>query len=195
MDKQTALVLIDFQVAVLASLDAAKRTDLVAHAQKLLLGARQCAMPVMHVGVARLRQRGGYDSPRTDMALRRGAAPRDLMPLVPGSPEADFIIEPLHNENVFHKIGVSAFAGTSLDMALRGEGVTKVLVAGIYSHMAVESTVRQGFDLGYTMVVAEDACACPDTALHERAMQTLAYFGRVSTVREICPAYFGSPAD
>ena len=70
-----------------------------------------------------------------------------------------------------------------------------MLVAGLYSHMAVGSTVRQGFDLGYTMVVPADACAGPNAELHERATHTLLFFGRVIPVGELCIAYFGGSAD
>lgn len=191
---KTALILVDFQAGILATVDAHHRTDAVARASKLVNEARACGVPVMHVGVARLPRRGPYDSPRTDIAHRVGAAPRDMLPLAPGAFEGAFVIEPMEGENVFFKIGVSAFAGTALDLALRSEGVGKVLIAGIHSHMAVESTVRQGFDLGYTMVVARNACAGPSVELHERAFHTLPFFSRVMPVSEICTTYLDGSA-
>jgi Isochorismatase family len=38
--------------------------------------------------------------------------------------------------------------GTRLDMLLRNGNIHDVVVAGAFTRMVVESTVRQGFDLG-----------------------------------------------
>jgi len=70
------------------------------------------------------------------------------------------------------KVGVSAFTGTRLDQLLRNAGVSEVLVGGAFTHMVVESTVRDGFDLGYRMVVAEDACLAPAAAPHKNSLTT-----------------------
>ena len=55
------------------------------------------------------------------------------------------------------RIGASAFASSNLDVYLRNNQITDVYLAGYAAHVCVESTLREGHDLGYTMHVIEDA--------------------------------------
>jgi len=49
------------------------------------------------------------------------------------------------------------FNGTSLDGLLRNLEVTDVIVAGVWTNMVVEHTVRDAADHGYRVVLAADA--------------------------------------
>jgi nicotinamidase-related amidase len=86
------------------------------------------------------------------------------------SADVEFVLSPAPDEETVHKIGVSAFQGTRLDALLRNAAIQDVVVAGAFTHMVVESTVRQGFDLGYRMMVVEDACCAPAGAPHQAAL-------------------------
>ena len=46
---------------------------------------------------------------------------------------------------------------TTLDILLRNLGVTTVIVAGVWTNMAVEHTVRDAADHGYRTILATDA--------------------------------------
>ena len=76
----------------------------------------------------------------------------------------------LVDEEIVHKVGVSAFQATRLDALLRNMGVQDVVVGGAFTHMVVESTVRKGFDLGYRMTVVEDLCCAPAPGPHNAAL-------------------------
>lgn len=170
-----ALVLLDLQKGILAS-DAISFENpdtpkaVVRAAGSMLVAARAAARMVVHVGVARSHRRGTFDEIRTANARKSGRAPRDILALAPGSPDVDFVLSPADSEETIYKLGVSAFAGTRLDQLLRNAQIRDVVVAGAFTHMVVESTVRQGFDLGYRMIVVDDACCAPSAAPHNSSL-------------------------
>jgi len=173
----TALVLLDIQRGILAS-DAIKFENpetpsaLLAAAGAMLKAARAAGILVVHVGVARPPRRGAFDESRTAMAKKSGKVPRDMLALAAGSPEVEFLLDVAAEEERIYKVGVSAFEGTRLDQVLRNGGIHEVVVGGAFTHMVVESTVRQGFDLGYRMVVAQDACCAPMPPPHNNSLAT-----------------------
>ena len=171
----SALVLLDLQKGILLSdriqfEDPATPGDVLAVADRLRGVARGAGLLVIQVGVVRPRAHGAFDVLRTANAIKAARAPREIAPLAVGSDDVAFALTPGSDEEVVYKIGVSAFQGTRLDTLLRNAGVQNVVVAGAFTHMAVESTVRQGFDLGYRMTVVEDACCAPTLASHTGAL-------------------------
>jgi nicotinamidase-related amidase len=185
-----ALVLLDLQAGILRAPglpwdDPATPDRVLQAAKKLLDAARSAKAPVVHVGVNRARHRGGFDQPRTAMADRLGKAPRDAMPLLAGTPEVAFLLQAEAEEDIVHKVGVSAFQGTQLDQLLRSHGVEEVVIGGAFTHMVVESTARQGFDLGYRMVVCSEICCAPKQQVHEGSLNTgIPNFARVVSLDE-----------
>lgn len=170
-----SLVLLDLQQGILRSgaikFDDDSRVDgVIEAASRLLETARSADIPIIHVGVARPHRRGLFDDKRSANAAKSGKVPRDILPLAQGSAETEFVLAPLASEEVVYKSGVSGFQGTSLDALLRNAGVRDVVVAGAFTHMVVESTVRQGFDLGYRMHVVEEACCAPAMEPHRASL-------------------------
>ena len=60
-------------------------------------------------------------------------------------------------EAVFIKTTSSAFASTDIEIWLRSEGVTDLIVTGAVASFCVHSAVRSGADLGFQMSVVRDA--------------------------------------
>lgn len=81
-------------------------------------------------------------------------------------------VTPLENETVIGKTRPSAFYATNLQETLEALGVKNLVVAGMMSHMCVDTTVRAAFDLGYTIMLADDACA--DRAVTYRGIKITA---------------------
>jgi nicotinamidase-related amidase len=75
-----------------------------------------------------------------------------------------------------------AFFGTELDLQLRRRGIATVVLGGIATNFGVESTARTGFELGYTLVLAEDAMSAPAAEMHEFAVKRI--FPRLGLVRK-----------
>jgi nicotinamidase-related amidase len=70
--------------------------------------------------------------------------------------------EPRADEPVVSKSVNSAFIGTDLDLRLRRLGARHVVTFGISTDMCVSTTVRTGSNMGWDMVLVEDACDCFD---------------------------------
>lgn len=179
------LMLIDLQHGILRSRRIPwEQPDIPASAttaaSNLLNIARNAALPVIHVRVIRPLASGALDIPRSETAAKSGKVPRQILPMARDTPDVEFVLPPLRNEEVIEKIGVSAFAGTRAESLLRNLSASNVIVAGAFTHMAVESTVRQGFDLGFRMSVVAEACCSPTKALHESSLSTgIANFARI----------------
>ena len=80
-------------------------------------------------------------------------------------------VAPVEGEQVFHKDEVSAFNGTGLLDYLRDNGVEKVVVCGMMTHMCVEAAVRAAHDLGFECVLVGDACATRDLDYGENTVK------------------------
>jgi nicotinamidase-related amidase len=61
---------------------------------------------------------------------------------------------------------VSAFAGSDLDVLLRGLGADSLVLTGIATSGVVLSTVRQAADLDYRLTVLADGCLDSDPEVH-----------------------------
>lgn len=69
---------------------------------------------------------------------------------------------PLESENLIVKNFPNSFLETDLESKLRENGVTKVVVVGMMTHMCIDATVRASVDLGFETTLIEDACATRD---------------------------------
>ena len=159
----TALMILDMQVDSVTEAGAsaemgawrhAREQGTIPHIQALAERARARAMPVIHIH--HVLYNDGRDSPQNAPLFRaliesgahragsRGAEPIPELRPEPG----DFVIV---------KQRVGAFAGTDLDIKLRGLGAKKILVTGTWTNFSVESTCRYGVDLGYEIVLITDA--------------------------------------
>lgn len=81
-------------------------------------------------------------------------------------------LEPLPSERVIVKDVNSGFVGTELEINLRRDRVTRLVVAGFFTNMCVETTVRGAGNMGYDTYLAHDACAAgnrvaPDGTNHD----------------------------
>ena len=52
-----------------------------------------------------------------------------------------------------------AFYGTDLELQLRRRGIDTIVLCGISTNIGVESTARNAWELGFNLVIAEDACS------------------------------------
>lgn len=68
------------------------------------------------------------------------------------------LVTPLSSEKIIFKEYPNSFLGTELQEYLVGQRIEKLVVAGMMSHMCVDTTVRACQDYGYEVVVIEDAC-------------------------------------
>jgi nicotinamidase-related amidase len=98
--------------------------------------------------------------------VKNVAAKADAPLFAPGSRNTEIAAElsPADGEEVIIKSMAGAFSGTDLNVKLRAKGIRTIIVGGIMTHLAVDTSARDGTVLGYRVIVASDACAT--RALH-----------------------------
>jgi len=74
-----------------------------------------------------------------------------------------------------------SFHGTALDLLLRRRKIEVVIVCGVATNFGIESTVREAWQHGYAVVVAEDACSSLSTEMHEFAVAKI--FPAIARIR------------
>lgn len=163
--------------------DDGGRTTLIRNARRLLAGARAHDTPVVSARIAfRPSYRGHIaNSPMLSAVVASGA-------LVDGTWGAEFHeqLRPRRGELVVTHARINAFYGSDLASVLMSLGTTRLVIAGVATHSAVEHTARHAADMGYEVLVAADACASGDADLHVASLRTLAlHVSRVATVDEI----------
>jgi nicotinamidase-related amidase len=75
-----------------------------------------------------------------------------------------------------------AFYGTEMELQLRRRGIRTIVIGGISTNFGVESTARDAFERGYSLVFVEDAMAGPSAEAHAFACSTI--FPRLGRVRD-----------
>lgn len=102
------------------------------------------------------------------------------------SPGCDWIegLDVQPQDEVMVKKAVSAFAGNSLHQWLSDRGYDHLLLGGVSSLMAIQSTARQAHDLGYKVSVLEDLCAAATQDAHVQSMAALGGMAYISSTAE-----------
>jgi len=95
-------------------------------------------------------------------------------------------LKPTGGETILNKTSIGAFTSTPLDAVLRHMGVESLVFTGVSTSHCVETTLRQGADLGYHCVLAEDACAEDTPQEHAATLHHVRRsYGRVETTLHI----------
>ena len=100
-------------------------------------------------------------------------------------------LKPNEGEYVVAKPRYSGFAGTNLDLHLRGLGVRTLLICGVATNVCVESTIRDAFFLEYHPVMIADACrqAGPDFLQEATIYNVERFFGWTTSLAELKQAF------
>jgi len=139
---RTALVLVDVQREFIdGRLRVPDAAGAVAHARRLLAWARTTGVQVVFV-----RQEAA--APGAPL-FARGSRGAEL---------ADGLV-PRPDELVVVKTAAGAFSNTTLHATLHARGIELLVLAGMMTHLAVDTTARDGTVLGYRVVIAADATA------------------------------------
>ena len=106
-------------------------------------------------------------------------------------------VAPLAGETIVKKNYPNAFHETALLQQLRELAIDSLIIAGMMTHMCVDTTVRAACDLGFACTVAHDACATRalvfgDTTVPSHDVQTVymaslnGIFAKVEDTETIC---------
>ncbi|HWJ36704.1 MAG TPA: isochorismatase family cysteine hydrolase [Steroidobacteraceae bacterium] len=75
------------------------------------------------------------------------------------------------NEILVAKRRFSAFMQTDLDLALRENGIERLVVAGVKTNVCVRATIQDGFGLGYKCLLVTDATSSNRPKLAESSAE------------------------
>ena len=177
--ERLGLIVYDMQVGILDQV--AGREQVIENVGQVLEAARAArvrtyftrhvTLPVELMSVAQLRMWRAWQRVERLDDVRS--------PFLPDAPQTQIVPElrPSGREAVLDKLGLSAFVGTPLELALRGAGVEAIAVVGVATEIGIEPTVRHAGDLGFIPIVVTDACAAGNADAGARAMEQLRFLG------------------
>jgi nicotinamidase-related amidase len=138
------------------------------------------------------RERGGHHVHIQHISLEP-----DATFLIKGDSGSDIHDSAAHfeGEPIVYKHEPNSFLNTNLFELLKGWGVERVVITGMMSHMCVDATARAASDLGFKVIVVEDACATRDLKfdgsvipadhVHKAFMAALRSYGDVMKADEV----------
>lgn len=186
---KTAIIALDYIVDIMhpdgkiaRSAQQASERDIVAKANHALEIAREKHWLVIHIKVG--FSSGYSDQPKHSpmfgrahefRALELGTAGTDFHP--------DLHVDP--GDLVITKPRVSAFYGTSLEPMLRANSIERLVLTGVSSTWAVQSTARDAHDRDYRVIILEDACAAASAEEHLASMKMLSTIANIVTVEDL----------
>lgn len=164
--QHTALLLIEFQQEWLSErgklhhlfADKEQFLSSLANAKQALDATRTTPVSIIHSGLK-------FSTDYKELGLAQyglRAAIASHQTFLADSVASEFApdFKPLDSEFVVTgRVGSSAFAGSNLDIYLRNNHIHTLYLMGYALHVCVESTLRAAHDLGYEVILLEDACA------------------------------------
>ncbi|SFE75607.1 cysteine hydrolase family protein [Alteribacillus iranensis] len=151
----TALIIVDIQNDYFPNgkMELSQPEAAAANAGKLLDHFRKNNDPVFHVQHLAQDEGLGFFLPNTEGADIHKA------------------VKPLEQETVITKHAPNSFFQTDLDHKLEENGVTKVVICGMMTHMCIDATVRSAVEHGYDSTLVEDACATLDLTYEDKVVR------------------------
>jgi nicotinamidase-related amidase len=164
----------------------AEKTGIIGLQARLLEGFRSAKAKVVYTLVT---YQPGLPGVRPNSPLFRTLV--ESPTLLQGTPAVEVIddVAPRPDEPVVRGQAASGFDGTALDTILRVAGVDTLVLVGIATDVAVESTARAASDLQYRTIVVSDACQADSDEAHARALDVLKkWFSETPTADEVLTA-------
>lgn len=157
-----ALIIIDVQNFYFGEDGLEGRVEAALQTKRILEYFRKSNLPVFHV-----------------MHIKKGVDVNDPIIAIHDS------VRPAEGEAVIQKQTPGSFNGTELLSKLKEKNIDEVVICGMMSHMCVDTTTREAFDLGFKCTVLHDACATralnfngqivPAAHVHATSMAALAF--------------------
>lgn len=177
----TALLLIDIQNDYFpgGAMELTGSVEAAARAGKLVEAFRSKGKPVIHVQHISTRPGATFFVPETTGV--------EIHPAV----------APCEDETIIRKNFPNSFRDTSLLQHLRDNKISRLVIAGMMTHMCIDTTVRAAGDLGFECLLAHDACATralsfggvtvPAESVQAAFLAALnGLFAKVQAVDELC---------
>jgi ureidoacrylate peracid hydrolase len=128
---------------------------------KLLTACREVKVPIFYT--EQVREESGIDlfTRLHRIVPERRAEFLRIPACIRGTWDADIIdeLKPTNTDHIVIKRRDSAFQDTELDLWLRSAYVDTVIITGVDTAICVENTLTDAFNIGYDVILVEDATA------------------------------------
>jgi nicotinamidase-related amidase len=148
---KTALLIIDVQNDYFPNgkMELNNSINVSINIKELLNHFRSRLMPILHI---------------QHISIKPGAT--FFLPDTPGVEFHDNV-KPQAGEKVFVKYFPNSFRDTKLHDYLKESDISRLVIAGMMTHMCVDTTVRAAYDLGYECIIAGDCCATKSLSFYD----------------------------
>lgn len=188
--KHTALIVIDMQndfcspTGLMAHMgkDVSRMDKLVADIKRLITDCEACGIPVLYTQQI-------YDrSKLTDLQKEQYDLDGKLITCdIKGDGWKFYGFDP-PKEQVYTKYNYNIFSNERLRRELKKHNTKTLVITGVSTQICVETAIRNGFDLGYKIMVPADlvATTSKDPQTQERTLTLVRKtYGMVSSLNEI----------
>lgn len=151
----TALLIIDVQMDYFpgGKMELAGSTESSENIKKVIALFREQKQPIIHIQHISLNEKAPF--------------------FIPGTEGIEFHknVMPIDGEMIIQKHFPNSFLNTSLHKFCQENGIKNLVVAGMMTHMCIDTTVRAAFDLGYTSTLLSDCTATRNLAFENRVIE------------------------
>jgi nicotinamidase-related amidase len=180
--RTTALVLIDLQNGVVGrKLAPVTADELLDRGKALARRFRDAGAPVVLVNVK--PPLAGPERQVDEPSALPKVLPAGFADLAPGLAEPGDIL--------ITKSTWGAFFKTNLDSELKARAVTTIVLGGVATHVGVDTTARQAWELGYELVIARDVTSSMGPEPHDATLRYV--FPRIARVTDSDALAFSPP--
>lgn len=157
-----------------ANLDTYRQ--IVPHVAGLVVASRELQIPIFYT--QQVREESGIDlfTRLHRIVPERRAEYLRIPACVRGTWDADIIeeLKPTSDDHIVIKRRDSAFQDTELDLWLRSIYADTVIVTGVDTAICVENTLTDAFNIGYDVILVEDATASSWPAIGRATVRKVA---------------------
>lgn len=158
---ETALLVMDMQTAILG--DLPEKEEFVSRVNQAISHARKQNISVLFIRVGFQK-----NAPEISANNKRFGTLKERIKDV-GAENFSILDPGLDREEddiIVTKHRISAFSGSDLEMILRANNITHLVLAGIATSGVVLSTLREAADMDFQLTVLADGCVDRDPEVH-----------------------------
>ena len=157
MQPKMALLVMDMQVGIVSRY--AQAGDVLTPVRTAITAARAASIPVIYVAVA---FRPGYPEVSSRNKAFSAIKQQSSLSASTTTMEIHPAIAPLPTDIVVTKRRISAFSGSDLEVVLRAQDISHLVLCGIATSGVVLSTLREAADKDYQLTILADCCSDND---------------------------------